>query len=398
MTRSHLARVKEVDEHYHLNCYGPRFFPDILIQKARGVYLTDTSGKRYIDCVAGISAVSVGHNNPEIRRRVAEYEKSNGVDHVSNFFYTKAQADYLEALVGVVPIDDARIFLGNSGAEVTNGAIKLAAKNKGHWLGYMSSTFHGRYGAALAATGQRKYLKGFEKTLPMNTVMMKFNDVAGLEAITDDMYAVILEVIEAEGGVVPATKEFIDALRQKCRNTGTLLIVDEVQSGFGRTGKMFACQHYDLFPDAVCMAKGIANGYPFGAIAFDPHFAGMVKPGEHASTYGGNPGGCIRAKAVLDIIEEKGLVQNAADMEELFYSMKFKRLRHVKDARGKGLLLGVEIDNPDNRKKVIEGCKNDGVLLCGCGDSVVRIVPPLTITEEQFWKAMEVLRNNIKRL
>ena len=399
-----LGEVISRDERYHLGVYGKRFFPDILIVKADGVILTDSTGREYIDCVAGISSVNVGHNNSTIEQRVREYKDRKGADHLSNLFYIGPQAEYAEKLAQVVPIggtqpsDQAKVFFCNSGAEATNGAIKLAAKNKGYWLVGMSNTFHARYGAALAATGQDKFHKGFEKTLPANVKIINFNNLDDLKNITDDTYAVMMEVIEGEGGIIPADRVYIDALRDRCRQTGALLIADEVQTGFGRTGRMFASQHYDLHPDAICMAKGIANGYPFGAIALGQNFAAMVKQYEHASTFGGNAEGCIRATAVLDIIREQNLLENAQRMEGIFYSTNFKGLRHVNDARGKGLLLGVELDSAEYRTDVINRCKQDGVLFCGCGASTIRIVPPLTITEDQFGHAMEVLQKNIKEL
>lgn len=393
-----LDEIKQLDEKYYIGCYGTRFFSDIHITKASGSVLTDSNGKEYIDCVSGIASVNLGHNNPLIEERVLEYKKNCGVDHLSNLFYIESQAEYAASLAKVVPISIAKIFFCNSGAEATNGAIKFASKNNGHWLVSASSSFHGRYGASLAATGQQKYQKGFEKTLPRNTKLIEFNNTVDLEQITDDTYAVIIEVIQAEGGIIQAKPDYLEKLQQRCNNTGALLIVDEVQTGFGRTGKLFGTEHYSVFPDAICMAKGIANGYPFGAIAFGPQISRRINPGEHASTYGGNAEGCVRAQAVLDIFSQQNILENVKNMEQLFYSMHFENIPHVKYARGKGLLLGVELDTADNRKKVIDACKNDGVLFCASGKSVIRCVPPLTIAEEQFGKAMEVLKKNINSL
>lgn len=393
-----VEKIKKQDERYYIGCYGIRFFPHILITKAQGAILTDSIGKEYIDCVAGISTVNLGHNNPTIEQRVADYKANQGIDHISNLFYIASQAEYAEALAKVVPIKDAKLFFCNSGGEATNGAIKLVSKNKGHWLVYASGSFHGRYGASLAATGQQKYQKGFEKTLPRNTKLIQFNNVNDLEHITNDTYATIIEVIQAEGGIISATHEYIDKLQQRCKDTGALLIVDEVQTGFGRTGRLFGCEQYNLSPDAVCMAKAIANGYPFGAIAVGPRISRMIQQGDHASTFGGNAEGCIRAQAVLDIFAEQHVLENVQSMEKIFYSRHLEKLPHVKDVRGKGLLLGVELENADYGKKVIDGCKNDGVLFCGSGENVLRCVPPLTITEEQFGKAMDVLKKNIQLL
>lgn len=403
-------RVMELDAKHHMNVYGPRFYGDVVPIFGEGVKLYDSKGRDYIDCVAGIACNILGYGDKKFNKALLKV-LDDGILHTSNLFYNEPQARYVKSLCGLLFMKNPKVFPCGSGADAVNGAIKCAAKNKGNRssknyqrnrniVSYFGA-FHGRIGPALAVTDP-KYHKGkdFDITLPKGVKFINLNDEKGLEKITEKTYAVIIEPIQGEGGIIEVEKRYMKKLRTACNKAGALLIADEVQTGFGRTGKLFAMEHYGVKPDITCMAKGIANGLPFGAFAVNKK-ADLLVPGEHATTFGGNYLACTAANVVLTEINQKGLMENAINMESIFfdwYNSGVESNPHVVDARGKGLMLGLEMETADQRKEVISGCLEDGLIVAPSGTKTIRLVPPLVISKTNFKKALATVKRNIKKL
>jgi acetylornithine aminotransferase len=367
----------------------------ISIVRGRGSRVYDLEGREYLDFVAGIAVTVLGHSHPDL---IAAIQKqSQWLLHASNLYYTEPQVKLAEALVASSFAD--KVFLCNSGAEANEAAIKLARRYSHqkygpgrHEIVTMLQSFHGRTLATLTATGQEKVQQGFEPLVP-GFVYVPFNDFSAIErAVTPATAAVMLEIVQAEGGVHVADRAYLKSVRELCRDRDILLIVDEVQTGMGRTGTLFAYQQFDIAPDVMTLAKGLGGGVPIGACLATDEVAAAFTPGAHASTFGGNPLACAAASAVLRVLKEGRVLADSLvagqHLAKGLLDLK-DRLPNVKDVRGLGLLRGMELTI--DGKTVVDDCLGRGLLINCTMDRVLRFVPPLIITRREIDRLLDVL-------
>ena len=381
-------------QEYVMNTYG-RFA--IAPVKGKGSYLWDANGKQYLDFVGGIAVCILGHCNDQLI--TALQEQSHQLWHVSNLYWIKPQVDLAEKLVNVSGLD--KTFFCNSGAEANEGAIKLARKyfyrkkEDRNEIIVFKDSFHGRTLATLTATGQDKYHEGFAP-LPAGFYYAEFNNLTTVEQlVNDNTCAIMVEPVQGEGGITPADQNFLLGLRRICDREGILLIFDEVQSGMGRTGKVFAYQNYGVVPDIVTMAKGLGGGIPIGAMLASEKAAQGFAPGDHASTFGGNPLVTAAANKVMDIITTEGFLEQVTKTGEyLVQSLKGIKDNRIIEVRGRGLMLGIEFDR--DIKDLVNICMQKGLLVLGAGNQVLRMVPPLTINETEVNQAVNILKEALK--
>lgn len=387
--------ARTLERSHLLNLYSPIRMP-MVIARGQGARLWDTDGKEYLDFVSGGRAVTgLGHCHPKVVAAISEQARQ--LIHVSNDFYTEPQlrlAQRLSALIG------GRCFFCNSGAETIEAAIKLARKHafktagpEKHEIVTALKSFHGRTMGALAATGQPKYHQGFQP-LPGGFTHLPFNDVAALRAaVSSRTAAVMLEPILGESGVYPATPEYLTAARDLCNSHRAVLIFDEVQTGVGRTGKMLACQHYDVEPDIITLAKGLGAGIPIGAMLAREPVASSFEPGDHASTFGGSPLPAAAALAVLEAIEEENLLDNAARvgrrLAEGLHALR-QKTPLVEAIRAHGMMLAVDLTEPVAAEVKAE-CVARGLLVITVGDNMLRLLPPLILSEEEADRGLQIL-------
>jgi len=386
------AEVRRLDGAYLLPVYAR--LPLTLV-RGKGARVWDADGREYLDFLAGIATNALGHCHPRMVRAIQEQAET--LIHTAGYYFTAPVAHLAEKLVGLAGMD--RVFFGNSGAEANECAIKIArkyAKSHGGANKYgivaAAKSFHGRTMATVTATGQPKYQEPF---LPMvqGFTHVPFNDIAALTAaVTDDTCAVLLEPIQGEGGVYPASKSYLEAARALCAKHQALLIFDEVQSGIGRTGKWFAYEHYGVVPDILTSAKALGGGFPIGACLARGEAATTLAPGDHGSTYGGNPLACATALSVLETIEDEHLLANAHAMGAYFvHRLNEPRFRaKIADIRAVGLMIGIELAAPD-AKRVLDAAMSRGLLMSAIGDHVLRFVPPLIITQADIDEAIAIL-------
>lgn len=379
-----LQQVQELDKNYYMNTFGMR--TPVCFTEGSGITLTDTEGKKYKDFFAGIAVNCLGYSYPRMVRELQEQIAK--LTHVSNVFYTENQARLAELLVKNSCGD--KVFFANTGAEANEGAIKLAKKyfveknqpEKREFI-TLRNSFHGRTLATVAATGQEKYQKPY-RPLIEKFIHVDANDIDGLHsAMNENTAALMIELIQGEGGVIPLNKEYVDAAAKLCRENNTLLIIDEVQTGIGRTGKMFAYEWYGIEPDIVTMAKGLGGGIPIGAFVAKAEVAAAFKPGDHGTTFGGNPLSARAGLVVVDELLNNGVLENAAKVGEYFMA-ELKKLvgvcTKIKEVRGKSLIIGVAL-NGDISKEITAALRDKGFIVGTAGASVLRIVPPLILTE-----------------
>jgi len=379
-------QIMEIEAKNYLPVFGR--FP-IVLEKGKGAALKDADGKKYLDFFAGIAVSILGHGHPALVKAIAAQAKK--LMHCTNYYHTEVQAALVEKLARLSGLE--RVFLANSGTEAVEGAIKIARKwgsaNGGKFkIISANDSFHGRTLAALTATGQPKFHKGFEP-LPAGFDYAKFNDIEDLKNKFDDKtVAVILELVQGEGGVNVATPEYIAAAAKLCKERRALLILDEVQTGICRTGKMFCFEHYGVKPDIITLAKGLGGGFPVGAVLCSEAVSSFIHKGDHGSTFGGNPLACAAALAVLETAEKENLAANAAECGE-YLMRKLKKLPS-KEVRGKGLLVGMELDHDGN--ETVKKCLDRGLMINCTAGNVLRFVPPLIINKKQIDKAVRILR------
>lgn len=375
--------IIEKDSKYVMQTYGRQ---PLVLSEGKGAVVRDIYGKEYIDCVAGIAVNNVGHCHPTVVRAIqAQAEK---LLHVSNLYYTEIQAELAEALVSVTGME--RVFFCNSGAEAVEAAMKLAriASGKSAFIAAEHS-FHGRTIGSLSVTHKSMYRDPFMPPVSSETTFVPYSDADAIrQAISENTAAVILEPIQGEGGVNIPDPEYLKEIREICDETGTFLIFDEVQTGFGRTGTWFCKDQFGVEPDIMSMAKAIGGGVPMGAIATREGLS--FGRGQHASTFGGGPLACAAALASIEVIREEGLLKRSKENGAYFMG-KLRNMdrEDVVDVRGKGLMIGVEIKYPCS--KFVDFAREHGVLLNCTSDSVLRLVPPLVITKEQIDKVVDVL-------
>ena len=354
----------------------------------KGSYLTDTQGKQYLDALTGLAVVGLGHANEGVADAVAEQART--LTHTSNLYEIPAQTELADRLCQLSGME--KVFFGNSGAEANEAAIKLA-RLKGNQAGIkrptivvMDHSFHGRTMATLTATGNRKVHAGFEPLLS-GFVRTPYNDVEAVRHVAEnnpDVVALFVEPVLGEGGVVIPDHGYLNALRQICDDHGWLMMLDEVQTGNGRTGAYFAYQHSDILPDVVTTAKGLGNGMPIGACLARGEAAKLFVPGNHGSTFGGNPMACAAAHAVLNQIEADDLSNRAATLGETLVRQLQEGLagnNRVKEVRGLGLMLAIEL-NDDAPDLVAQGLEA-GILLNVTQGNIVRMLPPLTLSDAE---------------
>ena len=391
-----LKQAQEIEAAHLLSLYGPIRMP-IVVEKGQGCIVWDSEGREYLDLVSGGRAVTVlGHCHPKVAEAVCSQARK--LVHVANDFYSEPQlrlAQMLSDLSGGM-----KAFLCNSGAEANEAAIKLARKHAflKHGEGKFEivstlNSFHGRTYAALSATGQPKLHKGFEPLVP-GFSFVAFNDLPALEkAVGEKTCAVMLEPIQGESGIYPAEPSYLKGAEEICRRRDALLILDEVQTGMGRTGKFLACEHYGVQPDVVTLAKGLAGGVPIGAmLAREPAASSFTFP-DHATTFGGSALTAAAAVAAITALKEERLIENARKMGDYFIE-KLRKLQAgqplIKEIRGRGLMIGVELASPI-AKGVKKACLEKGVLINTVGDSILRLLPAIVITSAQIDKGVEVI-------
>ncbi len=380
--------ILERENIYTSGVYGKRA---IALVRGSGASVWDAEGREYIDCTAGYGVANIGHGRVEIAATLAE--QAQRLITCPEIFYNDVRSRLLERLAQLTPAGLDSIFLCNSGTEAVEGAFKFARLATGR-TGIVATlrSFHGRTMGALSATWEPHYREPFAPLLP-NVTHMRYNNLAAAEAeISEETAAVIIELVQGEGGVHIAEQEYVRDLAMLCRERGALLIVDEVQTGFGRTGRLFACEHYDLQPDILCLAKSIAGGVPMGAICLGPRVreSGRIAKGVHGSTFGGNPLACAAALTTLDILERESLPQRAATLG----AYALERLRAIsspliREVRGYGLLLGIELTR--RAQATLEALAERGILALQAGPNVVRLLPPLVITEAQLDRVLDVV-------
>jgi acetylornithine/N-succinyldiaminopimelate aminotransferase len=377
------------------NTYG---CTPIAFVRGHGAYLFDADGNRYLDFFCGLAVTSLGHGHPRVVRAIKD--QAEKVTHVSNVFHTEPMARLAARLGGA--FGDGRIFFGNSGAEANEAALKLA-RRWGHGNGgrfeFISTlgSFHGRTIGTLSATGQEKYHIGFQPLVP-GFKLVPYDDVAAIErALSDKTVAIMVEPIQGEGGVVTPSLDYLGRLRDLCDRNKLLLIVDEVQTGMGRTGKLFAYQHAGIKPDIITLAKALGGGLPIGAMVARSEIATVLSPGTHGSTFGGNPVACAAALGVLDALEHDGVIANAAEVGG--YLMN--RLReiakdcpNVREVRGLGMIIGVVLKH--EARGIVEACLKEHLIVNGTADNVLRLLPPLNLTREEADAGLATIERALK--
>ncbi|AEG58647.1 acetylornithine transaminase [Desulforamulus ruminis] len=384
--------IINMGQQYVMNTYGR--LPMALV-KGEGPWVWDADGRKYLDFVGGLAVNSLGHAHPKVAEAISRQAAT--LLHCSNIYWIEPQVKLAKLLVENSCASKA--FFCNSGAEANEGAIKLARKYAKKNLGpnqyeviSATNSFHGRTLATVTATGQTKYQKGFEP-LPPGFRHVPFNDLAALEEnIRPQTCAVMLEPVQGEGGVIPADPGYLAGVAQLCRDKGLLLIFDEVQCGLGRTGKFLAHQHYGVEPDIITLAKALGGGFPIGALLAKEEVAGAFQPGDHASTFGGNPLATAAALAAMEALLQDGVQENAAKVGQ-YFKEKLSGLtaKHsfVREVRGLGLMLGLELSIEG--KDIVAKCLEQGLLINCTNGNVLRFLPPLIITEEDVDHALAIL-------
>jgi acetylornithine/N-succinyldiaminopimelate aminotransferase len=366
--------------------------------RGHGAYLFDADGNRYLDFFCGLAVTSLGHGHPRVVRAIRD--QAEKVTHVSNVFHTEPMAR-LAARLGAA-FGDGRIFFGNSGAEANEAALKLA-RRWGHGNGgrfeiiATLGSFHGRTLGTLSATGQEKYHIGFQPLVP-GFKLVPYDDVAIVErALSNQTVAIMVEPIQGEGGVVMPRADYLGRLREVCDRNKLLLIVDEVQTGMGRTGKLFAYQHAGIKPDIITLAKALGGGLPIGAMIAKSEIAAVLTPGTHGSTFGGNPVACSAALGVLDALEQDGVIANAAEVGGYLISRLreiAKACPNVRQVRGLGMIIGVVLNH--EAKGVVEACLKEHLIVNGTADNVLRLLPPLNLTREEADNGLAIIERALK--
>ncbi|NLN02672.1 MAG: acetylornithine transaminase [Lentisphaerae bacterium] len=376
------------------------YSPSVTLVRGQGCKVWDADGMVYLDFTAGIAVQNVGHAHPRVVQAVSD--QMTTLNHCSNLYYTANQALLAQRLVHLSTLE-GKCFFCNSGAEANEALIKLA-RLWGHEEGRyeiiaMRNSFHGRTLATAAATGQSKIQQGFDP-MPVGFTFAEFNDLESVRKLVNERtVAVMLEPVQGEGGLLPATTEFMQGLRALCDEKNLLLLCDEVQSGMGRTGHWFAWQQYGVRPDAFSLAKALASGVPMGAIVASAKLADVFQPGRHASTFGGNPLACAAALATIDVIESEKLVERAQEAgQQLRESLMafVEKYDQLLDVRGAGLMVGLVLDKP--AKDLVTKCREMGLLCCMAGEKVVRFLPPLNVRDDELEEALDILDDALDML
>ena len=389
-----LKSVQKAEEKYILHTYDRH---PVLLTHGKGAYLYDEDGEQYLDFLSGIGVMALGYSHPAITKVIRE--QAGKLVHVSNLFYTEFPSALAARLVKLSGLK--KVFFSNSGTEAWEGALKIAravANGKGlkkrtKFLA-MENSFHGRTMGSVATTYTEKYRKPFAPVMP-GVEFVKFNDVEDLKAkFTDDVCAVCIETVQGEGGIQPVSLEFLKAARALTAKSGALLLLDEIQCGLGRTGKMFAYQHYGVKPDVVTLAKPLAAGLPLGAILVGEEVAGAIHPGMHGTTFGGGPLACAVALEVLNVLEREKLLEHVKEVGNYFIELLGQLdSRHgaVVDVRGVGLMVGLELDSADLAKFVQKAMLEKKIIINRTHETVLRFLPPYVVTKKQVEVVVKAL-------
>ena len=376
----------EIEDNYFINTFTRQ---PIVLDHGEGIKVTDIDGNEYVDMFAGIAVNALGHNHPKLVKAIQN--QAAKLIHVSSIYYNEPALIYAKKLIDLTEFD--RIFYANSGAEANEGAIKLAVKytGKNEVISTVES-FHGRTIMTLAATGHEEYHEPFKGILPNGFINVPYNDIEAIkEAITENTAAIIVEPIQGEGGVNVPDINYLKEIEKICHEKNIVFIVDEVQTGFGRCGTLFAHELFDVKPDILTMAKGIGGGVPMGGILATEKIASAFVPGDHGTTFGGGPLVCAAANAVLDTFEEENILDNVNEVGQYFIE-ELKKLDKeiIADVRGKGLMVGLELTKPG--AEYVDKLREAGFLINCTADKVLRFVPPLIITKkdiDEFVKALD---------
>ena len=392
-------QLLEYSDRYIMGTY--RRFPVVLV-RGQGMQVWDSDGKAYLDFVAGIAVCSLGHSHPKVVEAIRT--QAEILTHVSNLYHIEPQIRFAKMLVEHSFADKA--FFCNSGAEANEGAIKLARKHASEKKGSgtyeiitMNDSFHGRTMATVSATAQEKFHKGFEPLLE-GFRYVPYNDLGALaDVVTEKTCGVLVEPIQGEGGIRVPSDGYLKGIRKICDERGLLMILDEVQVGMGRTGRLFACEHENVRPDIMTLAKALGNGFPIGALLATGDVASVFVPGTHASTFGGNPLAMAAGLATLETLLQDGLLENCRRMSTYFFrQLEALQGRHraIREIRGKGLIVGVETecDGAD----VVNRCLEKGLLINCTAGNVLRFVPPLIVTEGDIDRAVEILETVLREV
>lgn len=382
----------QMDQKHYLQTF--KRYP-LVLDYGKGCEVWDVEGKRYLDVLAGIAVNSVGHSHPTVVKAIQE--QAAKLLHISNFYLSKPQVALSKKLTELSGLE--RVFFSNSGAESVEGAMKIARKyaskkGRGGKILSFEGCFHGRT-AATIATGKESMQKGFDP-IPKGFQRLPHNDIeAARAAMSKEVAAFLIEPIQGEGGIHVADKQFINELRQLCDENDVVLIFDEIQSGVGRTGKMFAKDHFDIEPDIMTLAKALGGGVPIGAILSNQKVSDAIDFGDHGTTFGGNPLVCAASLATIQVMEEENLLQEAHEKGEWFKSeIRSMKLPGFLEVRGLGLMLGVEFEF--ETKPLVQDMLHRGVLANATSDTVLRLVPPLTISYDQLRELLHVIEASVK--
>lgn len=385
MSNSPKKIICELEDQLSAGTYYKR---DFVLVRGQGAYLWDDSGRKFIDCVGGQGSANLGHRNPYVNQAIRDQ-----VDKLivcNELFYHEERARLLEKLSRLTPISIKRFFLCNSGSEAIEGAIKFARLATGRQkIVATMRGFHGKSLGALSATWNKAFRQPFEPLVPGFTHVPFNNSSKVIDIITDQTAAFLVEVVQGEGGIRLASSEFLQVVQKRCQETGTLFIVDEVQTGFGRTGKMFALEHFDLCPDILCLAKSMGGGLPIGAIGINQAIASRIFKLAHTSTFGGNPLACAAANAAIRYLEEFRLCERAQELGSHFMSsLRSFQLPRIREVRGLGLMVGVELKEKSG--PYIQKLSKKGVLALAAGPTLIRYLPPLVIEKDDLDKVADI--------
>ena len=379
--------MSEEDKHLSTTLYQK--FP-VRIERGKGVRVWDSSGKEYIDCMGGYGVALVGHCNPRVVEAIKNQAEKLIVCHMS--FYNDAREDFLRRMATIAPRGLSKIFFSNSGAEAVEAALKFSRRYTGKpGIISMSGGYHGKTFGALSATYSEKYRKPFMPLLE-NVKFLPYTTTRIEDAVDDNIGAVIVEPIQGETGIILPPEGLLQNMREVCTKHGIVLIFDEIQSGLGRTGKMWAGENWKTIPDIMCLAKGLAGGVPIGLTLSKPEIVEALRVGEHSSTFGGNPLACAAGAATIGSLNEDKLVENAADVGGYFkdglLELKEKH-RIVRDVRGLGMMLALEL-RFDVRNLLLDGIRH-GLLMLYSGKNILRLLPPLVMDKETISQSLETM-------
>lgn len=374
----------------------------IEIERAEGIYLYAPDGKRWIDLISGVSVSNLGHGNRYISDAVCAQVQNHMHLMVYGELVQSPQVRYAEKIASLLPEQLESVYFVNSGSEAVEGALKLAKRYTGRTeIVYFRNAYHGSSHGSLSVMGGEEYRNAYRPLLP-DTRMLEFNDIAELTYITERTACVIVEPIQGEGGIKPATREFLEALRKKCDETGTLLIFDEIQTGTGRTGKLYAFMHYGVTPDILCTAKSFGGGMPLGAFISSDKIMSTLKTNPvlgHITTFGGHPVCCAAGLAALEYLLDNDIM-NGVEQKGLLYEKLLSEVPEIKSIRRAGLLLGVEFEDAELTARIVDEAVRSGLLTEWFlfHETALRIAPPLTITETQINESCGILTEVIRRV